>query len=153
MAEVTLGQSGGDRIIIRVLRRKYPNATDYWDGNWVNAEVEVTVRPWHAKYLANLRTEEFADLRQQLERMYAMDRHEAKFSPMEPWLNFDLRLDSLGHIDMSGNIGPEGFGKVFGEARLVFKIREFMDQTFLAPIIQQLRGVERDFPVVGRPDD
>jgi hypothetical protein len=152
MTEVLLGPAGGDHIAIRVLRRKYPQANDYWDGNWLDAEVEVEVKPWHARYIANLRTDEFAGFRQELEGMYAMARRDAKFSPMEPWLELGLHLDSLGHIDMTGNIGPEGFGKVFGQARLVFEIQKFMDQTFLPPIIEQLRATEVEFHIVGRPD-
>jgi len=152
VTEVLLGPAGGDHIAIRVLRRNYPQANDYWDGNWLDAEIEVEVKPWRARYNANLRTDEFAGFRRELEGMHAMDRRDARFSPMEPWLDLDLHLDTLGHIDMRGNIGPEGFGKVFGQARLVFEIQEFMDQTFLPPIIEQLRATEREFPIVGRPD-
>lgn len=77
----------------------------------------------------------------------------ATFSPMEPWLGLALQLDSLGHIHLKGQAGPEGFGRVFGQTRLVFEVDDFMDQTFIPSIIQQLKLIEQEFPVVGMPSD
>ena len=75
-------------------------------------------------------------------------------APMEPWLELALTLDSLGHIHVRGEAGPEGFGRVFGQIRLVFEVHELMDQTFIPSILEQLKLIEQEFPVVrGRPND
>jgi hypothetical protein len=153
MAEVVLGSSGGDSLAIRVARRKFPEARDYWDGNWVDAVVSLKIRPWQARYNASLRTEDFANFRRDLESLYDMTGREAKFHPMEPWLELALRLDALGHIHLNGEAAPEGYGRLFGQARLVFELKDFMDQSFLPPIVQQLADIEQEFPVIGRPSD
>jgi hypothetical protein len=72
---------------------------------------------------------------------------------MEPWVKLALKLDSLGQIHVAGEAGPEGFGRVFGQVRLVFEVHEFMDQTFIPSIIEQLKLIEQEFPVVGQPND
>jgi hypothetical protein len=45
MREVIIGHPDGDHIVLRVLRRKHPSATDYDDANWVDAQVSISVRP------------------------------------------------------------------------------------------------------------
>ena len=153
MTELTVGPSGGDHVRIRVLRRMRPQANDYWDGNWVEAEVAVDMRPWRATYRANLRTEEFARFRGQLREMYDGAGKEASFEPMEPWLGLTLELDSVGHMTLRGKAGPEGSGKIFDQVRLNFRLDDVMDQTYLLPLIAQLDEVEREFPTRGSPGD
>jgi hypothetical protein len=153
MREVIIGHRASDHIAIRVLKRENPHATDYWDGNWVDADVSIVLRPWQGTYQANLRTNEFANFSQELESLDDRSSWVATFSPMEPWRELALQLDSLGHIRLKGQAGPEGFGRVFGQTRLVFEADDFMDQTFIPPIIQQLQLIEQEFPVVGKPSD
>jgi hypothetical protein len=130
-----------------------PNANDYWDGNWVESEIELDIRPWRATYKANLRTEEFSRFHDQVREMYDGARKEATFEPMEPWLSLALELDTLGHIAIKGDAGPEGFGKIFGQVRLNFHLTGDMDQTDLPPLIAKLDELAREFPTKGRPAD
>jgi hypothetical protein len=109
-----LGPSGGDHVALRVQRRKHAEATDYWDGNWVDAEVSILIRPWRGEYDASLRAEEFVTFRQGLQRIHDVGTGEATFSTMEPWLELKLQLDPLGHISLTGEAGPEGFGRSLG---------------------------------------
>ena len=153
MSELVVGRRDEDHIGIRVMRRSHPHAEDYWDGNWVDSEIQVDIRPWRATYPAQLRTEEFSLFRDQLSDMHDETRREASFEPMEPWLRLTLELDTLGHIAFTGEAGPEGFGKIFGQVRLNFRLTGVMDQTDLPPIIAELDEVAREFPTKGRPTD
>lgn len=153
MREVILGQPSGDHLRIGVRRRTHPKAADYWDANWLDAEISIVVRPWRGNYDASLRTDEFAKFRKELEGLNDQSGSAATFSPMEPWLDLTLELDPLGHLHLRGEAGPEGFGRVFGQTRLVFELREIMDQTFLPSITQQLEAIERAFPIIGEPSD
>lgn len=137
-------------VTITVIQRKYPQATDYWDGNWVDAEVKVHIRPWAATYSAALRCDEFLRFREEVERMNASLTGRAEFQPLEPWLSLQLTLDPLGHITLKGKAAPEAPGRVFGEVGLQFTVREALDQTLLAPLIEQLLAVEAEFPVIGQ---
>ena len=100
MREVIIGSRDGDHVALRVLRRKYPRATDYDDGNWVDVEVSITVRPWRGAFNADLRTDEFARFRNELAELWNGTRREAMFAPMEPWLEFTLELGSSGSVNM-----------------------------------------------------
>jgi hypothetical protein len=66
----TIGNPDGERVQIDVLARSHPNEADYWDGNWVKAEVTVVAGPWHGTFHADLRSEEFDQLRAQMQRLY-----------------------------------------------------------------------------------
>jgi hypothetical protein len=66
MREVIIGHPDGDHIVLRVLGRKHPSATDYYDGNWLDAEVTIVFKPWRGTFNADLRTVEFAHFRQEL---------------------------------------------------------------------------------------
>jgi hypothetical protein len=149
MREVIIGPPDGDHIVLRVHGRSHPSATDYEDGNWVEAQVSISVRPWRGVFKANLRTDEFARFRQELEELNNRTKPEAMFAPMEPWLEFTLELGSSGEVHLKGESGPEGFGRVFNETRLEFEARDFMDQASLPSVIQQLEAIEREFPVIG----
>ena len=94
--------NGSEFMTLRVLGRSYPAATDDWYGNWVDAEVEVSIPPWQAVYPASLRTNEFVSFRRDLETMNRELRGSASFSPLEPWINLILEIDQFGHIKMSG---------------------------------------------------
>ena len=54
-----LGRTSSDYLSLRVRRRSNPESQDYWDGNWLNARVEVSVGGFRGAYRANLRAEEF----------------------------------------------------------------------------------------------
>jgi hypothetical protein len=151
MREVIIGHPDGDHIVLRVLRRKHPSATDYDDANWVDAQVSISVRPWRGVFNADLRTDEFARFRQELVELSNGTRPEAMFAPMEPWLEFTLELGSSGEVHLKGESGPEGFGRVFNEALLEFDFSGFIEQASLPVVIHQLEAIEREFPVIGGP--
>jgi hypothetical protein len=151
MRELMLGSRVADYVAIKVLRRRYPEATDYWDGNWVEAEVEMVVRPWRGVYEANLRTDELLRFRRQLKDMNEGNRHEARLAPMEPWVELTLERDSSGHVGLKGESGPGGFGRAFGQVRLVFELQGVIDQASLVSLIAGLEEIEAEFPVIGEP--
>jgi hypothetical protein len=148
MAEVRL-EVLGDFISLKPLRRSHVQASDYWDANWIETEIDILIKPWRGKYIANLRADEFQAFRVQLQEIYEKAAGRAEFKSMEPWLELTVELDSLGHVRLTGTADPE-IGNVFGLARLTFEM-EGLDQTSLPPLISQLEELERDFPVVGKP--
>jgi hypothetical protein len=123
----------------------YPTSTDGDDGNWLSARISVSAGAWAGSFDAHLRAEEFQAFRQQCERLYQALRGTAVFHPMEPWLQLTLTGDAKGHIELAGEATDHvGWGN-----RLIFNFLE-LDQSFLPPLVAQLREVEENFPVVGR---
>ena len=109
--------------------RQFPDAHDYWDGNWLRvtahcggngASVFVSGPFIHLgeidRWLTAIQT-----LQQDL-------KGEAKLDCMETELSVDLKFTSLGHIDMEVQITPDQFTQ-----RHWFRFG--IDQTYLAPLI------------------
>jgi hypothetical protein len=142
--------SASEHVRIEVLRRKYPHAADHWDGNWVDAAIEILIPPWRGSYVANLRTEEFASLRNDLERMRDGTVTMVSFDPMEPWVRFTLAVNRRGGIRMTGSASPEGGGRIFGQVALTYEV-DWLDLSYLPGMIAQLKEIERAFPVMGEP--
>ena len=93
---------------------------------------------------ANLRAEEFARFREELEALQGPGH--PSFESMESWLELKLERDGLGHVTVSGEANDNpGWGN-----RVIFKLPD-LDQTDLPELIRQLRRVESAFPVRGQP--
>jgi len=146
-----LGGGEPEYLEVRIHARSRPAATDYWDANWLEAEVEIVAGPWRGAYRAALRADEFGDFRRQLDHLYdEIDAPPARFEAMEPWLRFEVkRSDRAGHVEVRGKAQREPFF----EAHNVLFFALDLDQTYLPPAIQGLRNIEMAYPVIGSPDD
>jgi hypothetical protein len=55
-----LGADRSEQLSVLVTRREFPDASDYWDGNWVYATIQIRAGAFHGEYEALLRTNELA---------------------------------------------------------------------------------------------
>jgi hypothetical protein len=142
-----IGTLGGEHVAVEVLAREHPDKSDYWDGNWLTANVDVACGPWSGSYHAALRAEEFAHFRDQLHRLG--EDHEAppaEFESMEPWLRFSVhRSDRHGHMRVTGRAQTEPF---FDSHNVFYFVLE-LEQGFLSETLDQLGKVIDEFPVIG----
>jgi hypothetical protein len=146
-----LGGEDRDRLEILVLARNHPGMTDYWDGNWLRAQVTVVAGPWAGSYRAGLRADEFAAFREQLQRLYDDPAGPgARFESMEPWLRFTVqRTDRLGHVEVRGEARVEPFV----EDHNVLKFSIEIDQSYLPHALEHLRKLLTVYPVLGSPNE
>ena len=54
-----LGSESGEHLLVEPMRRERPDAADFWDGNWICADVRLRAGAFRGKYEAILRAEEF----------------------------------------------------------------------------------------------
>lgn len=135
----------GERVTITVLGRMHPGSTDYWDGNWLVSPIDVSVGGFSGRVAAGLRIEELRTFRGELENLHETLVGEARLKSMEGWIGLTCLGDGRGHVEVTGYVRDEpGIGN---ELRFHLTI----DQTFLPGIIAELHGVERAFPVLGKP--
>src|SRR3989441_8155558 len=142
-----IGGESAEHVAVEVVARERPDQSDYWDGNWLTAWVEVAAGPFRGKYLADLRAEEFVHFRDQLQTLYE-DREAppAEFESMEPWLRFEVhRSDRLGHLRVSGRAQTHPF---FDSHNVFYFVLE-LEQGFLEATLDELGKVIEEFPVVG----
>jgi hypothetical protein len=137
-----------EHVTVEVEAREHPDKSDYWDGNWLTAHVDLASGPWHGNYRAALRAEEFVHFRDQLERLNE-DREAppAEFESMEPWLRFSVQRSS----DKHGQVHIEGRAQTepFFDSHNVFYFVMDLDQDLLSASLDELGEVIDEFPVVG----
>ena len=102
MPEIKLGGQQHEFLRIVVSSREYTDAEDYWDGNWLNCEVEVMAGRFRGRVLGTFRAEEFARLRSDVASLVESDEGQASFATMECQLSFELIKDKMGGVRCKG---------------------------------------------------
>jgi hypothetical protein len=142
-ASVTIPSRTGTRISITPLRRSHPAATDADDGNWVECEVTVAAGGFRGRYVASLRSEDFATFRRDLVRLHRDLRGSGVFRTMEGWIALDLEGDGMGHFTGCGSLRDcPGVGNLLQCAL-------DLDRSDLAEIMRELAAVIELYPEVG----
>lgn len=145
MCEVPIRCDGGDCLTITILGRSHPGTTDYWDGNWVRAAIEVAAGDFRGSVSGDLRAEELAQFHEQLACLQQSLRGTAEFETMERWLSIHVTGDGKGHMEFRCIICDQpGIGNTL-DCRLA------TDQTFTRRTVTELAAVVQAFPVIGRP--
>lgn len=145
MCVIRIGGEDTGFLAITVLWRAHPDCTDYWDGNWLRAEVEVAAGGFRGAVAGDLRCDEFVRFHQELSRLYDSLRGVAEFATLEGWLSIRVVGDGLGHMRFECDIKDQP-----GIGNTLICTFEY-DQTFIPPILIQLRRVLREYPVLGEP--
>lgn len=135
---------GGDRefVDVRVLGRERPDATDQWDGNWLESVVTVAAGAFHGTWRATLRADDLAAFHGELAAVLSAGSGTARLRSMEEWLALDVELDHLGHARVTGRgVDQPGTGN-----RLDFALPE-LDRSGLAGLVRDLDGLLEAHPV------
>ena len=143
MFEVAVRCEGGEFLTITVLGRSHPGSTDFWDGNWVRAAVEVSAGGFRGEVCGDLRADELAAFAGQLAHLQESLRGEAAFDTMEGWLSLRVTGNGRGHLTFRCVIRDEpGVGNTLDCVLAT-------DQTFTRSTVAELAAVVQAFPVVG----
>ena len=141
-----LGSLDDEYLLLKVLRRSHPDTTDYWDGNWLNVQIKVSVGGFSADFPAQIRIDELAGFARELARLYDTLTGEAEFLTMESWLAIRIAGDGMGHLKAHCVAKDDpGFPN-----ELRFSID--FDQTFLPQVLRSLQQIQAMYPLLGRPD-
>ncbi|MFC5603751.1 hypothetical protein [Sporosarcina koreensis] len=133
------------KVEIDVLYRSYPNSSDYWDANWVNATIKIEIPGYKVSFDADLRTDEIRKFLNELKSLRQSLRGKASLTNLEGNLEFEGEIDKLGKIKWNAETCyPAGNGAV-----LEFKFES--DQTYLNMLIKELDDIITHFPVIGKP--
>jgi hypothetical protein len=140
-----IGASNREHVIVRPSRRAIPDATDYWDGNWVDATIAVAAGCFRGEIESALRAEDFVRFRDQLRPLHTTLTGHATFDTIEHWLRIDVEADGKGHLRAKCvAVDQPGMGN-----RLAFAID--FDQTELPDMLRGLDAICEAFPVIGTP--
>jgi hypothetical protein len=147
MCVIRIGGEQAEYLAIHLLGRSHPARQDYWDGNWLRAQVEVAAGGFRGLVIGDLRADEFARFHEQFSRLQESLRGTAEFVTMEGWLSIRVIGDGRGHMSFECEVRDEpGIGNTLS--------CEFeCDQTFVPPILAQVRKALERFPVLGERHD
>lgn len=141
--EIRFGGERSDFLSISVFGRESPDDRDYWDGNWLIAQVEVQTDQFSGRVSGTIRAEELEQLYRELQVLIATLTGEIHYTTIEEWISFRLRASKLGSITLTGTL-KDNFSN---DNYLVFVIP--LDQTYLSKPLKQLQQITAQFPVVG----
>lgn len=83
---------------IKILRRSNLNSLDYWDANWLEAEISANTIAFKASFKTNFRVDELLLLNDELIKMINNQKNQTEFLAMEDGLQIGCKLDSKGFI-------------------------------------------------------
>jgi hypothetical protein len=143
-----VARAGGEQaeyLAIAIVGSSHPGCLDYWDGNWLGAEVEVVAGSFRGSVVGSIRREEIHDFHQQVLRLFETLAGEAVFRTMERWLTIRMVGDGRGHITMEGELTDQpGYSNTL-------RFRLAVDQTHLGPFRTGLGQIATKYPVIGQP--
>lgn len=144
--ELLIGSRDAEHMAIDVLGRERPGDRDYWDGNWVIADIELVAGSFTGRVRASLRMDEVHRLNEGLKFMRDNLFGAAVLESMEDWISLEIKCDSAGRVTVSGELRDQSSVQNV----LTFVLPE-KDQSYLGEWIACLDTIEQEFPVVGKP--
>jgi hypothetical protein len=137
----SFGHSKLKRIEVEVLGYERAPVGEFWDDNWLRAEIQVAAGGFRGHATAEFITSELSKFLSELRPLFETLKGKAEFSTIEEQLKLQLVGDGKGHIALTGEIADQpGIGN-----RLLFAF-EF-DQSQLGASIHELEQVTSRFPV------
>ena len=125
--------------------RAYPEAQDYWDGNWVVTRIQAETQGFKADFTDQVHLGDVVRFYEQVIKLDATLSGEATLAMMEEYLTVTGTLDIRGGLNWSAMLA-QPFRR---DNQLQFTFRA--DQSYLPELIQQLEGVLIEFQIRGRP--
>jgi hypothetical protein len=144
MCTIHFGGEQAEFLTLTVHGRSSPDASDYWDGNWLSCTAVVSAGAFHGTLDSLLRNEDLARFLHRLEGLTERLSGEAVFDTLDGWLDVRLIGDGRGHVEVRGQLvdAPASGNSL--------EFRFCLDQTYLTPLAAQLRAVLDLFPVIGQ---
>lgn len=141
---IEIGEKALCYLHIKVVSRCYPQTADFWDGNWLNTDIYARSNSLELTVNAKLRSDEFQSFLKELEPICKSLRGKAKFQSMEEWLEIHCDGDGTGHFITRVSVKDQpGAGNVLSFSAQLSEIQ-------LLTLIDQLKAVLEEFPVVGK---
>ncbi|MBM4385593.1 MAG: hypothetical protein FJ091_19765 [Deltaproteobacteria bacterium] len=121
--------------------RQFPDATDYWDGNWLRVTGRCNYPGSSVRVHGSIiHLGELVGLLRGCERLLQTLSGRAELACIEPNLRVELEAKTGGHIDVAISITPDHMTKKHS-------FNDAFDQTYLPPIISACKRILERFPV------
>lgn len=142
--EIRIGHPEREFLSIYVSGRSHPHAIDYWDGNWLDAKVNLSAGGFSGTLYGQVRTTELVAFQKELLTLYETLSGTAEFSTIENWIFIRAIGNGRGHLLWDCMVSDQ-VGGAYGNI-LNFKLQ--LDQTFIPDILRSLEQIAVAFPVL-----
>jgi hypothetical protein len=130
-----IGATERQHVVVRSIRRAFPEATNDWDADALLATIEVAAGAFRGEFDVWLFRRELVSFREQLGPLYEKLIGRATLASLDGWLTIDVESDGKGHFRAECVADDQpGIGN-----KLRFTI-EF-DQTELPEIVRSLEAI------------
>jgi len=120
---------------------QFPDASDYWDANWLNARARFATHGARVEAQgAFLQTTDIASFAKSLETLRDTLIGNAELSPLDPELRLEIKGDHLGRLACTLLLTPDHMNQKH-------EFRFDLDQTYLTPLIEGCKRILAEFPV------
>ena len=128
-------------VQINILRASNPESEDYWDSNWLDAEIRIKVEGFSGNYGTNLRTDDLQRFYNDFLASTKAAINEIEFTTMEEglYLHFERQL--------TGTIVCRGLGNGNSGNSLTFQFS--IDLITYENFMHEVKNAMDLFPVVG----
>lgn len=134
-----IGGEVADFLLLSIRGRQFPEATDYWNANWLTCNVDACVGAFHGVFGAVIRNEDLGRFLRQLRPLFENSSGGAMLEAAE-WLSLDVVADGRSrvkaHVQLNDNCNA-----------LEFSLS--LDRSELPAIIAQLEEICGAYPVAG----
>lgn len=151
---IRLGAPDENHLVLKPIRRSHPEATGFFDGNWLKVEVTARGGAFHGSFEADLRCDELLAFTDALEALGAAAPAGGEGAPaaaalesMEGWVKVRLTASRRGPMEGTAEVRDD---PALG-ASLRFPLT--VEPAALPGLLVGLRDLLRRFPVVGHPDE
>lgn len=143
MEAFAFGGQERERLEVAIAGYERTPTGDYYDDNWLTADISVHCGAFQGRFAAALLTHELQTFHDQLEVLYQSLSGNAAFSTLEGQLALSVTGDGRGHLRITG----EATDQPGSPQRLAFEIA--IDQTQLRQSLHGLAAVLEAYPVRG----
>ena len=143
--EVLIGDASAQHVLIRPLSRSNPGLFDDRDRNWITCEIAIVAGGFRGALTADMRSEEFQALLDQVSELGRTIDGAATFTTMEGQLALALTPESSGEIRVTG----EALDLAGSDNRLAFSFTA--EASCLPAISRSLESLLAAFPVIDTP--
>lgn len=127
-------------------QRQFPEASDYWDGNWLMIRARMEASGARVECAGPiLMTTDIREFREQLASMIDTLAGEASLKGLEPELDVLLRMKKRGHIEGTIEITADHLNQCH-------RFTVETDQTYLPAVLRSCDAILKRFPVTSAPD-
>ncbi len=135
----------GSFIKIDHIKREFPDLDDYWDGNWLEANIKVEMSDFMFRCRSWFTVMEFQNLYDNLMKLSNLTVKEVDFTPLELGLILNFSINKRGIVTCSGTISDD-----LHKNSLDFTFETYL--SFLDDFINQLKSILVQYPLVRKKE-